>query len=466
MPKSCFALFVIVTGCLLFAGCGSDLERDARHDMQAEAQVINLQEGQFGKPVAINILLSDNPDLSEYLRYAAIHNHDLRAAFYEWQAALEKVPQAQALPDPKLSYTNYIEEVETRVGPQKNRYMLMQMLPWPTKITGKSDLALRQALVQQYVYETKKLALFYQVKKAYYEYYYLHKSIQVINENIQLLQSIDESLQTKYKTGSVDNHTLLQTQVELGKLEDHRESLQALQAVMASRLNAALGRSVGLPLPWPVVIEKAPRSLVEEEILASLLQDNPGLQAAREKIHAADAGVSLAHAEYFPDFGLGASVIETDRRTDMDPNDNGKDPVMLTLELSLPLWWNKYNAGMREAEARRNAAREELEAKTLMLSSDLQLAFYNYQDANRRQKFFQDTLIPKAEQALASAQTAFATGETSFTDLINAERNLLELRLMVERALVDNRIHLAELEKLAGRNLRLAADTDVATESD
>jgi hypothetical protein len=38
--------------------------------------------------------------------------------------------------------------------------------------------------------------------------------------------------------------------------------------------------------------------------------------------------------------------------------------------------------------------------------------------------------------------------------MIDAERQLLEFRLMEERALVDRNIRLAELEKLCGRELR------------
>jgi hypothetical protein len=38
--------------------------------------------------------------------------------------------------------------------------------------------------------------------------------------------------------------------------------------------------------------------------------------------------------------------------------------------------------------------------------------------------------------------------------MIDAERQLLEFRLLAERSLVDQNIRLAELEKLCGRELR------------
>jgi hypothetical protein len=59
--------------------------------------------------------------LSEYLRYGALHSAGLKAAFEEWKAALEQTPQAKALPDPRLTYGYFTQEVETRVGPQLQR---------------------------------------------------------------------------------------------------------------------------------------------------------------------------------------------------------------------------------------------------------------------------------------------------------------------------------------------------------
>jgi hypothetical protein len=38
------------------------------------------------------------------LPYAALNNPGLEAAFNRWRAALERAPQASALPDPRFNY--------------------------------------------------------------------------------------------------------------------------------------------------------------------------------------------------------------------------------------------------------------------------------------------------------------------------------------------------------------------------
>ena len=57
--------------------------------------------------------------LQDYLQYAALNNAGLKAAFEQWKVAVEQVPQAESLPDPKFNYGYFIEEVETKIGPQR-----------------------------------------------------------------------------------------------------------------------------------------------------------------------------------------------------------------------------------------------------------------------------------------------------------------------------------------------------------
>jgi outer membrane protein TolC len=446
---------------LLGAGCAGRQERALREDLYEEMVALRLGRHAAADGAA-EATLPESPRLEDYLRFAALKSPALRAAYYRWAAAVEKAPQARALPNPTLSYTHYLREVETRVGPQRSRLGLMQKVPWPTKITSAADRAVREALSRQYLYDAEKLSLFYRVRRAYYEYYYLRRSARVVQDSLTLLQNVEDTIRVRYEAAAAPGPALTRLQVELGKLENRLAGLRALRPALAARLNEAIGRAPEAPLPWPEEPPGELPALAEEELLAALSTENPGLQAAREKVRAAASGVRLARAQYLPDVGLGVSVIETDRRTDADPDDNGKDPVMLTLDLSLPIWWGKVAAGVRQAEAERAAAESELARKSQRLTADLRMAFFHYGDAERKQNLFAKTLVPKAEQALEATRTSFAAGEAAFADLLDAERTLLEFRLMAERATVDRAVRLAELEMLSGRPLRRPAAAEAA----
>jgi outer membrane protein TolC len=133
--------------------------------------------------------------------------------------------------------------------------------------------------------------------------------------------------------------------------------------------------------------------------------------------------------------------------------DSGKDPIMATVAINLPIWRSKYRAQEREALLRRSALLDQREDKGNGLEGDAALALYHYQDAARKIGLYGDTLLPKAEQSLAVAQQAFEAGKTDFMTLIDAQRVLLEFRLAVAKARADQGKRFAELQMLTGAGL-------------
>ena len=161
----------------------------------------------------------------------------------------------------------------------------------------------------------------------------------------------------------------------------------------------------------------------------------------------------LAKQRYFPDITLGVEWIETDRRGGQDFSNTGDDPVIGTVSVTLPVWWRKYAAGVREAEARRLAAVRHRADRELALQSDLQFALYRYRDAERKIDLYGNALILKGREALEANFTAYESGKADFLDLLEAQRLLLEFRLAYQRAISDHAQRLAEIEMLVGTAL-------------
>ena len=65
--------------------------------------------------------LPEKATLSDLLDYVQKHNPALKAARARWNAARAAIGEVGAWPDPKVSYGYFLEEVETRVGPQEQR---------------------------------------------------------------------------------------------------------------------------------------------------------------------------------------------------------------------------------------------------------------------------------------------------------------------------------------------------------
>jgi len=106
--------------------------------------------------------------------------------------------------------------------------------------------------------------------------------------------------------------------------------------------------------------------------------------------------------------------------------------------INIPLWHEKYASGVREARRRHMAAMQQRREKANSLSSRLKMALYGFRDAERK--------------------------ISSFTDLIDAQRILLEFALSYERALADKYQSLAELEMLVGRRIPPKANRTARTD--
>jgi len=396
--------------------------------------------------------LVNDPTLEDYLKYAAVNNPGLRAAFEKWRAALERVPQVTALPEPKLMFACFIERVETRVGPQRYRVGVSQMFPWFGKLSLRGDVALAEAKAAYQRAEAVRLKLAFDVQDPYYELYYLGQAIAITKENMGLLKYIEAVARARYRTAGGDYSHVVRVQVELGKLDDQLRTMEHLKAPIAARLNAALNRPSSASVPFPKAIAQERLQPNDKEILTWLRDASPKLRELAAEIARQQAAIDLARKNYYPDFTLGLSYIDTGSAR-MPTSDSGKDPIVAEVGLTLPIWYGKYRAAEREAAARLRGARDSLDDRYNALSAQAELGLFKFRDAGRKIELFRDTLVPKAKQSLQATQTAYKAGKASIIDLIDAQRILLAFRLEHQRALANHAQRLAELEKLVGREL-------------
>ena len=403
--------------------------------------------------------LNEDSTLSDYLTYAALSDPGLEAAFYRWKSALQRACQVKSLPDPMFTYAYFISEVETRVGPQRQKFGISQTFPWFGKLSLREDKAIKAANALRQKYESTKLKVFYRVIKAYYEYYYIGRSVALTKENIDWLSFLETIARTNFKTGKTSHADVIKTQVELGKLENRLQSLRELRRPMMAKFNAALNRPHNLHLPLPDDIPKKEIAFSDERLFAWLKKENPKLKALDYTIAKERTQIDLARKNFFPDITFGVEYIETDDTAMPGVNDSGKDPVVTKISINLPIWRNKYRAAKKEAKARHTAAKKDRIEMENNLLNDLEMAIYYFRNAERKIDLYKDMLIPKTEQCLKITMEAFSAGTSGFLDLIDVQRTLLEFNLSFERALVDREQRIGEIEMLAGRSIWKNSET-------
>jgi outer membrane protein TolC len=397
--------------------------------------------------------ISNSSSLSDYLETALENNPGLKAAFYNWKSALEAIPQVKALPDPNFNYTYYIQEVETRVGPQKHKIGLSQMFPWFGKLRLKGGIAWEKAEAARQNYESWKLKLFYEVKDAYYDYYFLGRAMQIAEDNMELLKQWEKVARIRNASASIKHHNIIMIQVELGKIEDQLKTLESKISPMNQRLKFLLNVTTPDILPIPQDVEEESLTVTEMELWKTLIDNNPDLKALDNKIALTNKKIALAKKNYFPNFMLGLTYIQTDESAMPNVMENGKDPLLVMGSVNLPVHFLKNRAAVRQARLR------EQESKNMKANMENRLRFklskvvFDCNDAQRKINLYKHTLIPKGEQALGTVETAFKSSKAGFIDLVDAQRTLLKFELSYEKALVSRAQKIAELEMITGKEL-------------
>ena len=452
-PQPRAAFLAAGLSCLLLVGC-----RSADPRVRAAAPPPPRAQG----AVELEPRLShDRPgpprggSLAELLDHAAEHSPRARAAHARWRAAVERVPQADALPDPRLSLRWYAREVETRVGPQEWAAGVGQTFPLGGKRGLRGDVALARAAAAWEQYRAAELAVVREVKDAWYEACYLGRAIEIVDRNREIVADFVEVAQSLYRSGEAQYADVIRAQIELGILDDRLRSLTDLKSPVRARLNAAANLPPGTELEWPTATPELSDELGvgAPEIAQAILDGNPELQALQHEARSSEHAIELAAREAYPDVSLGLDWISTGDAADPGVADSGVDPLILGVSLDLPLWAEKYRAGEREARARLRAAVSRRDERSNALLSETELVLYGARDAQRKIRLYRDTLIPRARQTLEATAAAYRAGSADFLALVDAETVALEFELAYERARADLAQSLAKLEQLCARPL-------------
>jgi outer membrane protein TolC len=455
------ALIALIWVLTAVSGCAGSGERFARQRWElardpADPVPVVPSGAHFdtgGAPIPDPAAATSAADL---VRYAEAHNAGLRAAHASWGANLERVPQARSLPNPMATYGYFVLPMETRDGPQVHRFGLSQTFPLFGKRGLRGEMAVQEANAGGSRYEAARRDLRYRVTRTWNDYYYLGRSIAVTRENLELLTRLESVALSSYTAGRAPHSTVIQIQIEHGRLENELLSLEARQAPLVASLNAELNRAPDAPIPWPRELPATGADATEDRLREALLTRNPDLEALAFSVSRAEAGARLAARSPIPDLTLGAEYMVMGRRDDPASPGSGDDALMIMAGVSLPIWAGRYRAEKHEWQARRDAAVDERTQRERMLLAELDRALFAVHDADRRVDLYETTLLPKARQSMEVTEKSFTSDTAGFAELIEAQRTMLEFELALEAARADRATRAAELERLVGTDVPVA----------
>jgi outer membrane protein TolC len=390
--------------------------------------------------------------LSELIEVALERNPEIMAAHERWESAQEIIEAKRAFPDPQFSYTYFVDPIETRVGPQKNVFGAKQTFPFYGKRDLMAEVASKEAEALEATYEAVKQEIVRQVKRSFYELFYISKIIDITQEEKEILKRFEHIARTKYATGKGSQQNILKIHVEISQLEDRLLTLENQKQTAEAMINTLLDRPADYPLGKPAQPKFREFFYIQPELFRLSTENRQELKAGIALIEKSEKAHSLAKKEYYPDLTLGANYFQIDEGPLPFP-DNGEDAFNVMFSINIPIWRTKLSSQVRSASQKIRARKSEYENilnRTLFKVKD---NYFKIQTARETFDLYKKVLIPQAEQSMKSAEVGYTTGIVDFLDLLDAERVLLKIHFGYWRAYTDYLARIADMERAVGMKL-------------
>jgi len=371
--------------------------------------------------------------------------------FNDYMAAMERVPQVGALPDPNFAFGYFIQPVETRVGPQKATFNLAQSFPWFGLLSAREDVATEMAKAKYEDFENEKSNIFFEVKTAYYNYYFIEKAIQITKENIEILEVFKRLSLVKIEAGTATVVDELRVELELNDLENQLALFLDSKEVLQVKFNNFLNREVNSEIIVPEILWQDEIPLDQLNILSEIYTSNHQLKSIEHKLNAFLNQEIAAKKEGLPKFNIGLNYTIVGNNPMLTASDNGKDVFMFpSVGISIPIYRKKYKALIKEAQYMQEAEISRKEDKENVLSTIYENTYKDFNDGNRRinLNLNQSNIAKKVLNLLI---VAYSTNSKDFEEVLRIERQLLKYELEYQKAITDKNAAVAFLNYLIGQ---------------
>lgn len=398
--------------------------------------------------------------LQDLIDRALERNPEIVAAKSEWMAAKNRVWSETALPDPMAGYDLMGSMTETRVGPQENRLMVSQEVPFPLKLIEKGKAASRGAEAAKQKYFAMKREVVNRLTQYVSELYFTDESIAVIEETKEILKKFESVAQAEYASRSGSQRDVAKSQAEVSlsleklfMLERRREIVAAMiLAVLNEDPMTTLGRT-GKP-----ELRELSHNLIELVNLAQL--HSPEIREMEAMAANSHIKKRLAWLANIPDLEVGFQYTWVGKNETAPSGENGRDSWMFPLRINVPIWQNRIIADIKAAGHEAEAA----DARAIQVKNEIfykvKDAYHRYQTARKLNELYETAIIPQSKLAFSSDQAGYESRKTDFLNLLDSERVYLNAKLSSLQFYTEAIQAYSDLERVSGLDLQEEPKTE------
>ncbi|MBT3603321.1 MAG: TolC family protein [Candidatus Latescibacteria bacterium] len=385
---------------------------------------------------------------ADALQIALRDNPDLMVARASWQAEKARALQTWALPPPELELEyegmpgifKFGQHVQRTVG-------LSQQVAFPVTWWQRHQAAQHLAdAVYLSVYEVTRLNIARDICLAYDRALADQQILHLAEKHVQLSEEFFERAQTRFDAGDIPKLDVMRAEVAFVRLQSKLTVAKNTLSVSRSKINVLLGK---LPqVAWVLAdsLSYVPASFDLDHLSAEALRLRRDLRATTHTLQSAKARQSAAKLSFLPDVSFHIA-----RQTTLGSTGPLKS-WRTGFVFELPLWSMFEQRGkIVETSAQYKKAMAKTEQIKLRVLQEVHTAYIAFQATAQRMTLMQERIRPTAERAYSMARQSYDVGEVSYLDLLDVQRDVIEIGIEYLETLFAYRSAQAKLFHAVGK---------------
>ncbi|MCB0536695.1 MAG: TolC family protein [Bacteroidetes bacterium] len=386
--------------------------------------------------------------LDSLLIKAYNNNPELKALQLQYEAALKKAPQVKQLPDPTVGVGVPALRPETRLGAQVLSISASQMFPWFGTLKAKEDVVLTMAKSKYEQVAAERLNIDYQIKTAYFNLYLLQKQQGVIYKDIRIFETLEKVALAKVESGKSLASDVLTVRI---KLEELNNKIQILEE-QKQYFTAAINEAVNNPASTIILLDTTTVSFADlhydlEQFKQNIQDNHPLINQLDWNIEASNKELALNAKDRMPSIGLGLDYSMVAKRTDANPQYNGRDILIPKVVVAIPLYQKKYTAKTEGEKLKQEAYNLQKESVTNKMISNIQSYKSEYESAKLMYNL-SNKQIEISNSAYDILLAEYSSSGKRFDELMKLQDNINSYEIEILKAIVQSHLSKFKIERL------------------
>jgi cobalt-zinc-cadmium efflux system outer membrane protein len=388
--------------------------------------------------------------LRELVEEAEQKNPQIAASFHAWQASRNVPKQVSALPETQVSVQQFsVGSPRPFAGYSNSDFAYIglgasQDIPYPGKRQLRAHAAEQEADSMGAQTDSIRRTVVGNLKMVYFRLAYIQQTLGVLQRSDALLNQVQEATEARYRVGQGNQQDVLKAQLQHTKILQEVAHHHQGEGLLEAQIKQLLGRpqeSADI-VAEPLTLRTLPYTAAA--LWQRAREQNPDVHSKQASIRRQDTQVELAHKEFRPDFNVGYTYEHNASQF--------RDYYMASFSVRLPNR-GRQRAALAEAEQNQERARQELDAESQRVLSEVQQQYVRAKTSEEQLKIYSDGLAPQSEATFQSALSAYQSNKQDVESLLSGFLDVLNLDLEYRNELVEHESALAELERLTGVDL-------------